>query len=231
MEESEALLERVLAMARREDDVRLEASVVGSLALVAERRGDLPRALSMNRESLRLHQRSGERRFQGVELNHQGRLCQRIGDPEAARRSLEEAVAIAREIGERRLESAALGNLAFLLLRTGGDPQRARALLEEAEAALVGLDETPDHGILACLMGHVELATGGDGAVCLERARRLAGVFGHGSGLARDVATLERARAALRDGQRLVGGYCASDLEPPEVAWLERHRPEAVSEG
>jgi len=191
------------------------AIAVGSLGLLAMRRGDMERAQMLLEDALDLNRKVGDRWGVSSVLAYMGIIPLSRGDNARAVGYFEEAPALSREVGDRYVGYLSLYNLALASRARGDREQAARHYTEGLGLAV----EVSDRANAAyCLEGLAGLIA--EGSESPERAVRLFGAseawlealgaprYAH----AEDRVVSERALAALRD--RLGGGTF-------EAAWAE----------
>jgi tetratricopeptide (TPR) repeat protein len=124
------LLEQGLALYRDLGDRRFLPGALQSLALVVERQGDYPHAVTLLEESLSLcEDTSGT----AIALGILGQAAERQGDLAHAATWLEQSLSLLRQVGDLAHVAEVLGILGSISRRQG-DNERAAVLLEESLA-------------------------------------------------------------------------------------------------
>jgi predicted ATPase len=144
---------------------------------------------------------AGEQRGHIFSLSHLGRVLDRLGEPQEARRRSEEAVSLAQALDDRWLLAMALNNLSCTLMDQG-DVAAARPHAEESLALRRALGEKRGIAISLATVAELALATGdGDSATpLLEEGLAIVRELGHVQFEA--VATTELGLAGLYTGDR-----------------------------
>jgi predicted ATPase/DNA-binding SARP family transcriptional activator/DNA-binding CsgD family transcriptional regulator len=132
-------LDRAEAAAKEGLELSARAVVEGSvtaslqdiLGCIAEGRGDYAHAKRLNEESLKLYQKSRDRRGVAFCLNNLGKVYISQGDHKRAKELYQEGLALSRELGGVDMLINFLINLGYVSLLEG-DHERAMALNEEA---------------------------------------------------------------------------------------------------
>ena len=138
----------VLALARQP---ALRARVLRSVALAERLMGDMEAARVHLDAALTACRDLGDRRSEGVVLNHLGLLHENMGQVEDARSFYETALAIHREVGHRRFEGIVLGNLGNLHAEAG----RATEALDHYRNALAIDRDVGNRRFEAIILGNL----------------------------------------------------------------------------
>jgi predicted ATPase/class 3 adenylate cyclase len=155
---------RALALQGLEQATRLglravEGKLLNTLAIAAERLGDLVGALEFDRQTLLINREIGDRVNEAIGRLNLGEGWMKLGDLPQARRDLDVALHMLRANGDRAIEGAALSNLSVLALWQGEETRAlvlARSALEIALAA-----QAREEAVLAGVRwGDAELALG-----------------------------------------------------------------------
>jgi hypothetical protein len=130
-----------------------------------------------------------------------------------------------RQLQNKPYEADVLLGMAALERRSG-ELARAEALLRDAEQILAQDDDPMNKAVLLFERGRLDLAAGRDPRSCQDSLKELdarASVTGT-SEIAQNVASLDRAAAALRAGEqsRLFRGELLAELPSGWRRWLER---------
>jgi predicted ATPase/class 3 adenylate cyclase len=148
------LLDEAAAAARDTGDEATLALALGKAAWAAHERGALAEGLRLGAEALTLARELDDPWISAEVLNDDACMRHR-GDPEQARRSLEESLAIRRTLGDQPNVADSLNNLGYTALLTG-DYEEAEALLEEG---LTLARQIGDIRHIALLVGNLALVS------------------------------------------------------------------------
>ena len=232
LNEARAVYEESLRLLRDAGDRRGEAIVLGNFASLLEQMGLIDEARAGFDEALAMAIEVGAVRFQGHAHLIRADLSWSEGKLEEARRGFEESRRIAERIHNRHGEGQALRRLAALELVTTGDAARSLELARASESCLEAVNDRNELVLLYGDWGHANLAGGASALEAWERARAVyeelpADVR---SGLVEVLDRLRRAQDCFDRGAPLVCGCAPSDV--PEVwrRWLEKNRPDALSD-
>lgn len=164
LQESLAMHDQALILARQLGDQRLEASILNNMASAYLELGHPAQALIQMETSLRLHRQLGNRDGEALLLNNLGEVYFRSGQTKVAREHFEAALTISRELGDRSGEAGTLVNLGKMHSHRG-ELQRALSIYQQALAAFCELREhAPQAVVLANIgavyrhLGHYQLA-------------------------------------------------------------------------
>jgi predicted ATPase/DNA-binding SARP family transcriptional activator len=214
-ERAAARLEESLAISRRLNDVKMQATVLAWLGWAAGEMGDHSRASACYGESLALNRQRGGRAG-GVSvafvLNGLGNLAVCQEDFAAARAYYEESLALRRELGDDYGVICSLANLGFVVYHDG-DLVQAGRLFRESLALAGDLQSRMDIALGMLGLAVVALAEGQG-----ERAVRLLGqvdCFLRSSGI-----TLSSSDRALYENS-LAEARARLGPEASEVAWAQ----------
>jgi tetratricopeptide (TPR) repeat protein len=194
---------RALALQGLEQATRLglravEGKLLNTLAIAAERLGDLVGALEFDRQTLLIHREIGDRVNEAIGRLNLGEGWMKLGDLPQARRDLDVALHMLRANGDRAVEGAALSNLSVLALWQGEETRAlvlARSALEIALAA-----QAREEAVLAGVRwGDAELALGLTAPARLAYEQALAHAVQTDSAHQHD-ANAGLARVALAEG-------------------------------
>ncbi|HJQ39994.1 MAG TPA: CHAT domain-containing tetratricopeptide repeat protein [Thermoanaerobaculia bacterium] len=134
--EARASLEEGLAIALAIEDLRMQALALRHLGRLEDKERRHRPALAYHEQSLIRQQAVGNRRGEGFALLNIGTLQRKLGDPEAARRSIREAHAIACAFEDQGLDSATR----LALARVEAGEGRFHEAWRQLEAALQGVE-------------------------------------------------------------------------------------------
>jgi predicted ATPase/Tfp pilus assembly protein PilF len=202
IDEGEQLASRMLELSKRAVEQEYVYSVaIHLLAIVATKRDDRERALTLLEESLTIVRRGGEPWLLSIALNNLGNLLMRQGDYERAAGLFEESLAIGEARGDVDRRARALNNLGWVT-HALGELQRARDFYRRGlEAATeIGLAEGQLWGLFGIAALESEAGDARAGARLLGRVHELASRLGVGSEYEDDAIerqTLARLEAAL----------------------------------
>lgn len=154
-----AWLERARSLAAELGDARVEANAIGTLAGVAEDRGDWARARELYAQALPLRQRVGDSRGVAADYNNLGLLARRLGDVDEARRQFEAALALNRQGGREEVAATNLVNLAGLA-SLSGDFAAADAQYRDALAIWQSHEDWSDAASAWHGLGQVDVRRG-----------------------------------------------------------------------
>ncbi len=137
----------------------IEARLLNTLSVAAEKQGDLVGLLDLSRQSLLIYRETGDRINEASGLSNLGEGWMKLGDLPQATRELHAALQMLRANGDRTIEGAALCHLATLSLWQG-DETRALSLARQALDIAVAT-QARDYEVLAGLrLGDAEQALG-----------------------------------------------------------------------
>jgi tetratricopeptide (TPR) repeat protein len=148
-----------LAQARQLGLRNVEAQLLNTLEIAADRQGDLVGALDLSRQILQLHRQAGDRLGEAIILSNLGSGWTQLGDLRQAHIELDAALQMLRANGDRTIESAALGNLSTVALWQG-DETRALALARLALEIAVSAQAREWEAIAQIRLGNAETALG-----------------------------------------------------------------------
>jgi predicted ATPase/DNA-binding SARP family transcriptional activator len=131
LDKAQSLLEKSLAIFRRQEEPAQMAFALNYLGAVARLRGEYEQSKNRWRESLLLFREIGERWGVAWTLNFLGHLSGELGDYLESRQLLEESLAIHQEMGNQRGMAGSLNSLGYTLYLLG-EYQEAQTLLQEA---------------------------------------------------------------------------------------------------
>ncbi len=196
-----------LAEIGRERGLRHEEAVgLGGLGLVAQVRGDMPRALDLHSSALAIHRRLDSELYAAIELCNLGVVRLEASDHEQARHDIEEGLSILREFNVPSLCGHAIGVLGLL----AHDLEDTDQALEYYDQAIALFEECREVGNGATFMVfRAALLIDTEPSVTremLERATRKLRGQGHESYLALGtalLATAEARRGRLRQAAEL----------------------------
>lgn len=134
--EARASLEEGLDIARETEDLRMAALALRHLGRLEDKEQRHRPALAYHQQSLVLLQASGNRRGEAFALLNIGTLQRKLGDPEAARRSIRESHAMACAFEDQGLDSATR----LALARVEAGEGRLPEAWSELQAALHGVE-------------------------------------------------------------------------------------------
>jgi predicted ATPase/DNA-binding XRE family transcriptional regulator len=134
------LFEREMALSDTMGDTRGKASVLASLALIAERQDDLPRAATLGAESLALFRASGQMGSVATTLNNLGDVYFKQGNYRHAITLQEESLVILRAIGDQVTIARIDTNIGESLMECG-DYMGAAARFDESLAISLEIED------------------------------------------------------------------------------------------
>jgi predicted ATPase len=128
--EAQALLQKSLAILRRQGIRRELAMVLNESGVVAYRAGDYMEARQLYEESIAVCRKLDERRELAVALSNLGNVYRALGEYEQARKFLRESVDVFREHGDQYSMAVSLNNLGEVF-RAMGNRLKARQCYQE----------------------------------------------------------------------------------------------------
>ena len=167
---SQQHLAEAVQIGRELGDPALMSRLESFVQADAERRGDLPAALSAGREGLALARQAHASRQIAVQLSNNADVDVKTGHPEQALREAMEALPTARRFGDRRLELNSLHNLGLAQVALG-NTAAALQTLEDVAAAYRVSSATAKEAELLREFGDA-LASAGDYRRALELFHR-----------------------------------------------------------
>ncbi len=131
--EARTLLQKSLAILRRQGIRRELAMVLNESGVVAYRAGDYIGARQFYEESIAVCRKLDESRELAVALSNLGNVCRALGEYKQARKFLRESVDVFRECGDQYSMAVSLNNLGEVF-RARGDRLKARQCYQEGLA-------------------------------------------------------------------------------------------------
>jgi DNA-binding response OmpR family regulator/predicted ATPase len=134
-EEAHTCCMEALPRAQQDGDVRMEAYLRSTLALIAYNRGQPELALDFTRRSRELHRQVGSRRSEGLMASREGELLGRLGRVEEGLACCEVAVRLHQQLGLRTAEADSLYDMGCLLALAGRTAQAEQVLSQSMALA------------------------------------------------------------------------------------------------
>ena len=135
LDDSRALLNRLVATARRAHDAYVEAAALINLSFAYHAESHFDREAALASQALDVASRNGIRRISAGALINIGNALTRLGDFERARQNLDEAAKLAEAIGDYPARLRALGNIGVIYSLQSDFPNAAAAYRRAYEAA------------------------------------------------------------------------------------------------
>jgi CHAT domain-containing protein/Tfp pilus assembly protein PilF len=136
LDEARQSLKQALAVARQLEDLRLEALVYRHMGRLEDREKRHALALAHHERSLLLHRAVGNRRGESFALLNIGTLQRKLGDADAARKSIGDAHALACNLDDPALDAATR----LALARVDAGEGRLEDAWRQLDAALHGVE-------------------------------------------------------------------------------------------
>jgi tetratricopeptide (TPR) repeat protein len=164
--QAKPFFEESLQLARRAEDVRLEAQALQQIGWIVMTRGAYEdsherRARELATKALELARQIGDKVVQSGALNILAEVAGSEGDEATERQLYEESLALRRELGDRRLIANSVLTLGRAEL-TRGEYERATPLLQEGFTLAKELHDTWSMSLALIYLGRVALQSGGD---------------------------------------------------------------------
>ncbi len=137
-------VERALELAKSEGDAVTQAHALFQASLIAERRGQIPRARRLAEEATGLYDDLGDRQNAGRLRNNLGAFEHMLGNSDRAVQLLQDAFAVALDLGNDADAAQAVSSLARVQLDCGRHEQavkHARHAIELLDGRVDYLDE------------------------------------------------------------------------------------------
>jgi len=160
---AQELFEQALALSRRRDDRRGQASSLNNLGIVADLQGNCSAAQEMYEQARVLFRELGNRKGEASCLNNLGVVKDLQGNYGAAQELLAQSLALCREVGNRKSEASCLINLGVIQY-TQGSYGPARELLEQALALCREMGDRNGEALSLSKLADVEYLQGNYGA-------------------------------------------------------------------
>jgi tetratricopeptide (TPR) repeat protein len=165
---AQELYAHTLTLARRQGDLRAQASLLGNLGLLADTRGEYQQAHDFHQQALEISRKLGDNASEEKDLLHLGLALEELGLPDAAADCFQKAIVIATRIGDRRGLAYALGGQGRLLASIG-DTSGARSAFERSITLAQEVGEQRALGL--ALMGNAKMdLSQGDSRNALQQA-------------------------------------------------------------
>lgn len=158
-EEAIIKLERLLTMAKEQNNQFLEATSLNDLALVHRNLGNAETAIQLATKSLKIYQQLNDERGISLALNNQATAYFILGQYPQAIQGFEQALKLVQKLGEKSGEANILSNLGTIY-RDLGQHRKSLSYFQQALTVIKNLEDAWTEGVIFNNIGAAYVSLG-----------------------------------------------------------------------